>query len=590
MPRHSLRTWTLAAFAALAGAATAGLGALACASDAAAPGPQPAIRFSVRILDLGESRAGTVAVRNEGAAPAASVTFAAGPVTDSAGAAEPGARLEVAPPQLSSLEPGRLVILDVRVELTAPLDPGTYGATLEARTEGVAADSLTVTFRVPAPRPPAGPSVTITAGPDSVRQGDVVSYAAEARDSTGAPQNPASLRWTIDPPDAGLVTQDGRFVAYTPGMVKVIASTDHAADTLQTQVTPRGLSGSFTIVGHARHGLRFTSDLWVHGDHAYTGTWGRRVVDSVPYLGDRLFVFDVSNPAAPALTDSVALDARTVNDVKVRSDGTLAVATHEGSSDNRNGITLLELSDPAHPRAITRFTEGLEAGVHNVWIEGSFVYAVANRDGLRIIDIANPAAPRTVASFYGGSSFLHDVYVRRGLAFLSHWDAGLIILDVGHGIAGGSPISPREVSRIVTDGGHTHNAWYWPAGGYVFVGEENVQRPGFMHVVDVRDLRNPREVATFQVPGATPHNFWMDEERAILYLAWYENGVRALDVSGELLGALERQGREIAFSRYAGEGRCFSGQGTCTWAPQLHRGLVFVSDPNEGLWVLRPEF
>lgn len=590
MPRHSFRAWTLTALPALGSAAAVGLGALACISDAAAPGPQPAIRFSVRILELGESRAGTVALRNEGTAPAASLTFAAGPVTDSAGAAVPGARLEVAPPQLSSLEPGRFVILGVRVELTTPLDPGAYGATLEARAEGVAADSLAVTFRVPAPRPPPGPSVKITAGPDSVRQGDVVSYAAEARDSAGAPEDPASLRWAIVPPDAGLLTQEARFVAYTPGTVKVIASTGRAADTLEVRVTPRGLSGSFSIVGHARHGLRFTSDLWVHGNHAYTGTWGRRVVDSVAYVGDRLFAFDVSNPAAPALTDSVSLDARTVNDVKVRTDGALAVATHEGSSDNRNGITLLDLADPAHPRVITRFTEGLEAGVHNVWIEGTFVYAVANRDGLRIIDIANPAAPHTVASYYGGSSFLHDVSVRDGLAFLSHWDAGLIILDVGHGIAGGSPTAPREVSRIATDGGHTHNAWYWPAGGYVFVGEENVQRPGFMHVVDVRDLRNPKEVATFRVPGATPHNFWMDEERAILYLAWYENGVRALDVSGELLGALDRQGREIAFSRYAGEGPCFSGRGTCTWAPQLHRGLVFVSDPNVGLWVLRPEF
>ena len=62
-------------------------------------------------------------------------------------------------------------------------------------------------------------------------------------------------------------------------------------------------------------------------------------------------------------------------------------------------------------------------------------------------------------------------------AFLSHWDAGLIILDVGNGIAGGSPASPVEVSRIKTVGGQTHNAWYWPAAGYVFVGEENFGRP-----------------------------------------------------------------------------------------------------------------
>lgn len=133
--------------------------------------------------------------------------------------------------------------------------------------------------------------------------------------------------------------------------------------------------------------------------------------------------------------------------------------------------------------------------------------------------------------------------MRDGLAFLSHWDAGLIILDVGNGMSGGSPESPVEVGRIQMEGGNTHNAWYWPAGGYVFVGEESFSRPGVMHVVDVSDLRNPKEVATYAVAGQTPHNFWMDGDRAILYLAWYEKGLRVLDVSGELMGDFGQQGR-----------------------------------------------
>ena len=95
-----------------------------------------------------------------------------------------------------------------------------------------------------------------------------------------------------------------------------------------------------------------------------------------------------------------------------------------------------------------------------------------------------------VATYYGGSSDLHDVYVRDGLAFLSHTDAGLIILDVGNGVAGGLPTDPVEVGRVRTVGGSTHNAWYWPDAGYVFVGEES-DRPGVLHVVDVSDLSNP---------------------------------------------------------------------------------------------------
>jgi hypothetical protein len=296
------------------------------------------------------------------------------------------------------------------------------------------------------------------------------------------------------------------------------------------------------------------------------------------------------------LTDSVAVDASTVNDIKIRADGTLAVLTHEGSGDARNGITLLDISDPLHPQVITRFTEELEPGVHNVWIEGDFVYAAVDgsvpTSGLRIVDVSNPANPSIAASFYGGTQgnfgqFLHDVYVRDGLAFLSHWNAGLIILDVGAGIAGGSPQNPVEVGRIRNQGDQTHNAWYWPAKGYVFVGEEDFSTPGIVHVIDVSDLANPLEVSTYRVPGDTPHNFWLDEASEILYVGWYSQGIRAIDVSGQLEGALDQQGREIASLKYNGVGACSSGVGTCAWAPQVHEGLVWVSDMNSGLWALR---
>ncbi len=66
--------------------------------------------------------------------------------------------------------------------------------------------------------------------------------------------------------------------------------------------------------------------------------------------------------------------------------------------------------------------------------------------------------------------------------------------------------------------------------------------------------------------------------------------MRALDVSGELMGALERQGREIASIQYGTGTGCFGSSETCTWAPQLHNGLVFVSDLNSGLWVFQTSF
>lgn len=348
---------------------------------------------------------------------------------------------------------------------------------------------------------------------------------------------------------------------------------------------------TFTVVGAGLVTDRYTSDLWVRGDFAYTGTWGARTVDGQSRFGSTLNVWDVSDPASPALVDEVAVDAGTVNDVKVAADGSYAVITHEHSGDGLNGITLLDLTDPAAPSIISRFTDGLEPGVHNVWIDDPYVYVAVDGAGagLRIVDVSDRQNPALAGSFYAGTSFLHDVYVRDGLAFLAHWNAGLVILDVGNGVMGGSPESPVEVSRIITDGGQVHNAWYWPGGAYVFVGEEDFTTPGRLHVVDVSDLTSPVEVAAFAVAGSPPHNFWLDEEQAILYAAWYGRGLRAVDVSGELAGALHGQDRELGSLEYSGPGPCPGSGATCTWAPQLVDGLVYVSDMNRGLLVLRPE-
>lgn len=214
----------------------------------------------------------------------------------------------------------------------------------------------------------------------------------------------------------------------------------------------------------------------------------------------------------------------------------------------------------------------------------------SDQGGLHVLDLSALDAPVEVEHYYAGESSVHDVYVRDGLAFVSHWDAGLVILDVGNGIAGGSPSNLVEVSRIDLDG-ETHNAWYWPEAELVFVGEEDFQVPGEpegehgrVHVVDVRELENPAEIATLSPPdGIAPHNFWLDEEGAILYVGWYQRGVVAIDVSGPLAGDLATQGRELAVARPAGP----LGDSNF-WAVQLHRGRLYGADTVHGIWVFDP--
>jgi len=210
--------------------------------------------------------------------------------------------------------------------------------------------------------------------------------------------------------------------------------------------------------------------------------------------------------------------------------------------------------------------------------------AVSSAPAARVAEVAIPAN-------YG----IHDTFVRDGLAFVCAWNTGLIIYDVGYGIRGGSPSSPVEVSRIAPLQGSVsgltgaiHNAWWFhnPVSGekrYVFLGQEGPgvigsASRGDIDVVDVSDLVHPQQVASFGLAGAGTHNFWMDEAAQVLYAAYYNGGVVAIDVSGTLSGDLSS--RLIAQVKPGGD------DSTYTWGVQVANGSVYASDMVTGLWQL----
>ncbi len=566
--------------------------ATACGDDATDPRGVGALEFGEQTVGFGETRSATVVVRNTGAAAVGPIEILATPVVK-AGIELPGVQVVSAPEDIATLNPGDSVMVELQISGADALQPGRYTAQLQARVQDAALATAAIQFDVAEGAGLVG-SVEIADAPEALRQGDYVQFSAVVYDTLGAIVEDARITWSSSA-GAGLFTPTAVVVPYGTGAVSIIASAGGKADTLHYTIAPRGLSGSFSVVGQGPVLSRFTSDVWVHGGAAITGTWGFRAEP-----GDMMYAWDITG-ATPLLTDSVRVEAFTVDDVMIRADGQLAVITHE-YMPTRHAITLVDMSDPLHPTVAgeyhSDFLEGW-VGVHNAWLDGDHAYivvdGVAENRGLWIIDVSDPQNPERVARFYGGNSFLHDVIVRDGLAFLSHWDAGLIILDVGNGIRGGSPSNPVQVSRVVTSGAQVHNAWYWPERGYVFIGEEDFTTPGRLHVVDVSDLTRPVEVATFRMSGDTPHNYWLDEENEVLYTSWYSRGVQAIDVSGRLLGSLEMQGRLIAHLEYQGSDaqNCPGGGpglSTCAWGPQLHGGFLYVADMNTGLWKLQPNF
>ena len=195
-----------------------------------------------------------------------------------------------------------------------------------------------------------------------------------------------------------------------------------------------------------------------------------------------------------------------------------------------------------------------------------------------------------------GATYHHDTFVRDGLAFVCAWNFGVRIYDVGNGMSAGSPANPVLVSSIVTaangvpGGVSVHNAWWFqnPANGqkkYLFVGQEGFgsvgsASSGDIHIVDVSNLAAPVEVGFIHVPNAGTHNFWMDESRQILYAAYYNGGVIAVDVSGTLAG--DMSSRIVARITPGGTGN------TYVWGVMLSNGTLYAIDMVSGFWALDP--
>ncbi len=426
--------------------------------------------------------------------------------------------------------------------------------------------------------------------------GDVVHFTARPLDGRGRPVEGIPVTWSARGLDsAGAeVFADGAFVAETPGTFQVLATAGTFAAEALVQATAREAASGVDLVGRGAVPHVATSDLWVFEgrdgrDYAYTGTHARGG-------GNRMFVWDVTDAGQPVLTDSVVVDGRVINDVKVNGDASWAIITREGASNRRNGMVVLDLAEPAHPTVLTQFSDSLTGGIHNVWINGDVVYAI--NDGtlaMHIIDMSNPAHPRHAGRWElrpgDQNKYLHDVWSDGRYAYLSYWDDGLVILDIGAGTHGGTPLAPTFVSRIAYGMGHTHTAYR--EGDYVFVGDEifdcddcDINGPrGYIHVMDVSDIDHPHEVAKFEVPEAGTHNIWV--ENGVLYIAYYQGGLRIVDVSGELRGDLYAQGRQIGwYNTSASEDAVVTNQ-TMAWGPQPFKGNVFVSDMNSGLWIVR---
>ena len=446
-------------------------------------------------------------------------------------------------------------------------------------------------------------SLSISTSSNAVRTGDVVTLSSKMYDKKGKEINNVNPTYSFhgisfdgSSSASGLI-KDNKFVADVSGLYTLNAHFGNVTSSTKVKVTDRDIKRDIVQLGTGDVFDKHTSDAWF-----FEGVDGKDYGVSGTFFDGQAYFWDVSNPANITKVDSIKVDARIVNDVKVSKDSKICVITKEGASNRKNGFVILDISNPSDVKVLSEYTDGLTGGVHNVFIDNNHVYALnafGNPAKFEVVNIEDPKNPKGVGKFeLKLGSAIHDIWIEDGIAYTSNWRDGLYIVDVGNGIAGGSPSNPVAVANYNYKTGANHAAFPFKSKStgkfYVILGDEIFpegvdffaanETTGFLHFVDFTDLKNPVEVARYELPGYGSHNFWVEDD--VVYAGMYNGGLRVIDVSGDLLGDLYKQGREIAAFK-TGSPNGFIPNNTMTWGSQYFKGNIFYSDFNSGIGALK---
>ncbi|MCH7583344.1 MAG: hypothetical protein IIC72_12025 [Acidobacteria bacterium] len=372
-----------------------------------------------------------------------------------------------------------------------------------------------------------------------------------------------------------------------------------------------------------------TSDVWALGNYAYLGSFSSPFC-SFDITGVR--IIDISDPTDPQQVAFIKDKQGTrTNDVKAASlntskwSGDILVSTNEGCGvslprlnadgnaakgrGGRGGINIYDVTDPTKPHALKQNFLPKANGIHNtyIWEDGDGnAYLLAVDDvalaDVIVVDITNPASPKEIArtgqedwpsdiaaEIEGPSVFLHDVWVQDGIAYLSYWDAGLVLLDVS------DPSDPQFISQTnywPEEEGDTHVAVPARGGNLVITGDEDFSPDpwGFMRVFDSQDEFAPVQVGTYDTGNlATPpsegdfsmHNVIVRGNTA--YVSWYSDGIQLVDISQPSsprgIGSFIPEAADDPFGILPSAPEM--------WGVYVQGNLILGSDMNSGLHVLK---
>ena len=354
------------------------------------------------------------------------------------------------------------------------------------------------------------------------------------------------------------------------------------------------------------------SDLELHGNHAFVGSYGEGVV-----------IVDISDPRNPRRAGKFNCPGGQ-NDIQLSPDGRYLALAVETTSNKCHpgdeGTAILDVSDPTAPVELAWIGQDkLVDGSHNNTLDWPYLYVdqyTNTYSKLEIFSLADPRNPKKVGGIdYGGQDSHHDLIVDHrpdGKSFayaasinfsdvidvtdvtkpvlrerirdpqvsISHQaepnhDRSLLLVtdEFGGGAAGpgcgGNPAAtvpgteaiPTQL-RDPASLGALHLYKLEPNGD--LAGANGLQKAGMFNI--------PYQAQDDPAKGCTIHVFWQAPDQNRITTAWYGRGTRVVDFSNPA------QPKELAW---------FVPTNGDTWSAKPHNGYIYSGDIVRGLDVFR---
>ncbi|NTX16285.1 hypothetical protein HUA76_36505 [Myxococcus sp. CA056] len=275
-------------------------------------------------------------------------------------------------------------------------------------------------------------------------------------------------------------------------------------------------SGNLELVAERHVPVGMPADIYVAKGHAY--------VVSLPHRGQAggLTVIDVRDPTRPVLTTSISLpEDNSWNGVWARGDA-LYVAS------NDVGPLIYDISNPALPTFVKSLPTG-DFGAHTVLVDNDRLYAMVPNTGTHVYDLTEPLNPilRTIISLpedaeLGGP---HDAFAYENRLYISNSFGGYSVMDVTN-LDNVSRLGRYE--RFGYD--YAHHSAVGTFAGKTIAFEGGEFNASHVRVLDVTEPSRIVKIGEFRMRDVTSmHNLILRGN--LLYVAWYHEGLRVLDVS-----------------------------------------------------------